>query len=226
MKTKRRIAIYDFCETIVQFQTANAFIDFVCNEGKPSLRFYLYRLFILINKSRLISVIYRIFYGRGGGKRLPALFLKGLSKTQINESAHRFYESRLKISFIEPVIQEILNRKKEGYEIAIISGGYEVYINEFAKHFPVDYVIANEFIHKDGKCTGRFGIDCMENNKVRLLKERIDISDADLRESYFYTDSISDLPLLSLVGNRIIVSKGHHQSWANQQNGITKEIIW
>lgn len=221
-----RVVIFDFCETLIKFQTANAFVSFVCSRPGNKTRGILYALYTVINKTKIISLIYFILKGYGGGKRIPAFFLKGLERKQIEKYAEDFYQEQLKPAIISPVVKDLIENKSKGFLIGIISGGYYEYINVFAKNFPVDFIIANRLEYVNEKCTGKYGEDYMGANKVCAFKQKFQDEVIDVQNSWFYTDSITDMPLLNEVGNKVVVSKCAHQDWANKSNEINKEIIW
>jgi phosphoserine phosphatase len=47
---------------------------------------------------------------------------------------------------------------------------------------------------------------CFEEGKIHWLRQFIDEQGIDLAKSYFYTDSITDLPLLDLVGHPVVTN--------------------
>ena len=47
---------------------------------------------------------------------------------------------------------------------------------------------------------------CFEEGKIYWLQQFIEAENVDLAKSYFYTDSVTDLPLLDLVGHPMPVN--------------------
>ena len=92
----------------------------------------------------------------------------------------------------------------------IVSGGYDIYLKYFAQDYGIADVIATKIKMKDGICKGSFdGIDCLWENKLTLLnayciQQGIQI---DQEQSYAYSDSRSDLPLLSYVAHPVVVKR-------------------
>lgn len=100
-----------------------------------------------------------------------------------------------------------------------MSGGFSEYIKEYAKIYDIDYVIATDLEFIDGKATGKIdGIDCMGINKIEKIRSIIDLDKYDLLNSFAYSDHISDIPLLSFVGNGIVVDFGEDTKWAKLMN--------
>jgi HAD superfamily hydrolase (TIGR01490 family) len=73
----------------------------------------------------------------------------------------------------------------------------------------VDHFLATEVEMVDGRFTGRTqGVPNMRTGKVDRLRnwlQQQQLSDALLRQATFYTDSINDLPLLSVVRHPVVV---------------------
>ena len=107
--------------------------------------------------------------------------------------------------------------KAAGHSLAIVSGGLAIYIKHFALHFniPQENIIAIDLEAQNDKLTGKIkGIHTMEHRKLYKLTQKIDLSQFDLKQSYFYTDCPSDIPLLSFVGNPIVINCGKDLQWA------------
>jgi phosphoserine phosphatase len=60
---------------------------------------------------------------------------------------------------------------------------------------------------EDGLFTGRVVEPiCFEDGKIYWLRRFIEEHGVDLAKSYFYTDSVTDLPLLDLVGHPVVTN--------------------
>ena len=207
-----KVALFDFCDTIVSFQTANAFVEYAIYRFKSRRVFYL--LYKLVNKTKLISSFYYFFIGHGASKRIPLLFLKGIEKNELERIAHDFYIERIRPNFIIPVLEQIKKLQAEGNTTIIVSGGYSIYIVYFAKEYGIDCVLANEILYRKNRCAGKYGEECMGRNKVARLASFLPLNEIDYLRSWAFTDDKSDVPLLELVQNKVVVSKGGHQDWA------------
>ncbi len=218
-----KVALFDFCDTLVSFQTANAFAEYAIHRFKSRRVFY--SLYKLVNKTKLISGLYYYFIGHGASKRIPLLFLKGIEKNELERIAHEFYNERIRPKFIAPVLEQMKKLQLDGCQTIIVSGGYNIYIDFFSKEYGIDCVLANEIIYKNNRCVGKYGEECMGKNKVARLASYLSLNDIDYQNSWAFTDDKSDIPLLELVQNKVVVSKGQHQYWAGDTR-ITKEIIY
>ncbi|MCB9030488.1 MAG: HAD-IB family hydrolase [Deltaproteobacteria bacterium] len=214
---KKRLVIFDFCETLVRFQSADKFVDFVREDLRsPRMR---YR-----ECFRTILSFLRVLRGESN-KRAKLLQLEGLPKPRLEAFAERFVEERIRPNLIGRTTKILEQHLDNGDEVVIVSGGYSQYLNVFASQVGVKIVVATDIDFSDGVCTGRIaGDNCMGELKVKKLRDRISLDEYDLEDSYVYTDDIKDLPLLDLVGNKVLVTK-HPNDQLAEQYGL-QQIVW
>ncbi|MDF2643884.1 MAG: HAD-superfamily hydrolase [Pseudomonas sp.] len=70
----------------------------------------------------------------------------------------------------------------------------------------IETLLATECEMVDGRYTGRTtGVPCFREGKVTRLQHWLQENGLDLEGSYFYSDSMNDLPLLEQVANPVAV---------------------
>jgi HAD superfamily hydrolase (TIGR01490 family) len=221
-----KVALFDFCETLVSFQTADAYVHYCRHKLDSKWMNFMATIHNVLIKTQVIRMLNYLFPRLSINKRLILLQLRGLPYTLLDKLAFEYYIKCLKPSLILPLLNELKNKKLQGYEIWIVSGGYDIYLKYIVREFDLNGLIATRIGFSNSNiCSGCFdGRDCLRENKTNLLNERIPLNRIDLENSYAYSDSITDLPMLQWVGNGIVVSKYTSQKWVNE-NGL-KEIIW
>jgi HAD superfamily hydrolase (TIGR01490 family) len=128
------------------------------------------------------------------------------------------------IDVIDPfVYQEALDltelHRSQRRRIYIVSSSPEEVVRPLARHFGVSGVIATRAKVVDGRYTGELAFYCAGDAKadaIRTLADRVGI---DLEESYAYSDSISDLPMLSAVGHPVAVNPDRDLRREAEQRG-------
>ena len=106
-----KIALFDFCETIVKFQTADAFVHFVRNQSKDRRMNFINKIHSFLVKSRIFAIMEHIFPKSSINKRLILFQLKGFSKSKLNEYAKLYYSDRIKPAFIKSILLELIRKK-------------------------------------------------------------------------------------------------------------------
>ena len=76
---------------------------------------------------------------------------------------------------------------------------------------------------KKDKCTGVLKTDCLGKSKVELIKQYFYINKINGTFDIAVSDSVSDLPLLDLCRQKIVISHNRPQKWVRED---MEEIIW
>ena len=106
------------------------------------------------------------------------------------------------------VVAELKNKKQQGYLIFICSASIEGYLR-FCE-LPVDGILGTKTQIINGRYTSKMiGKNCKNEEKVLRLNNIINELnlEIDYENSYAYSDSIHDIPMLKMVKNRIKINK-------------------
>jgi HAD superfamily hydrolase (TIGR01490 family) len=113
---------------------------------------------------------------------------------------------------IDPyVYQEALDlmalHRSEGRRIYIVSSSPEEVVRPLSQHFGASGVIATRAeIDDDRRYTGELAFYAYGEQKAEAITELAGRLGIDLGASYAYSDSITDVPMLSVVGNPVAVN--------------------
>jgi len=114
--------------------------------------------------------------------------------------------------WIQPIIakgtQALLDKHRaQGDELIIISATNLFITAPISKLLGIDQILSTEPEIIDNQYTGHYlGTPTFKEGKVTVLKAWLKNSNHSLNDSYFYSDSINDLPLLEQVGTPIAVN--------------------
>lgn len=156
--------------------------------------------------------------------KLPAFGVTDLySRNVFNEYFFRSYEGesedRLRY-FSEELFEEVLKPaiypgtkeliaagKKLGQKQIVITGALDFTIDRLCEYLGIDEYKANRMEFVNGYSTGRILPPVMASaTKAKWMREYAEKYDINLSDSYAYSDSISDLPMLSIVGHPVAVN--------------------
>lgn len=195
---KEKIAFFDFCGTLVPFQSAEAYVKYVIKHTSNfSVKFrnLVYRFLRMFN---LVPLMEHITNGKLTNKKMFIYQIKGISQKKLDELAIAFVDEIIKPRLIPETLSIWKDLQVHGFRMVIVSGGLSVYLK-----YVVDYLGANEddlfattLAYENGVCTGKMDFDCMNKNKVKALEKNFVREDI---ESVAYSDSDTDLPLLEWV---------------------------
>ena len=130
-------------------------------------------------------------------------------KRMSEKDLEHFFDTHLRTSIFTEASVEMQHRKS-GISRVTRDGFPHAYMKYF-KNFPwVDHVIGTELVrHENGYTCTIEGVNCKGEEKVRriqayLAEKNMEI---DYEQSCSYSDSLSDLPVMQLVGQRYFVNK-------------------
>lgn len=109
---------------------------------------------------------------------------------------------------ITPAARKLVARHRDaGDTLLIITSTIEFVARPIAEEFGVDQLIASQGERIDGRYTGRvMGTPCYREGKVQRLCAWIKEHAQTLTDSWCYSDSHNDLPLLELVDHPVAVN--------------------
>jgi len=92
-------------------------------------------------------------------------------------------------------------------DVVLVSGALDFLMTRLADYLGATGVIANRLEIKDGVATGRIQRPVVAGpEKARLIREHAAANGHDLSECSAYSDSYSDVPMLSVVGHPAAVN--------------------
>jgi HAD superfamily hydrolase (TIGR01490 family) len=114
-------------------------------------------------------------------------------------------------TLIEPIMlpaaRELLDRHRgRGDTVLIITATNRFITGPIAEALGVEHLLATEPEMDGERYTGGVaGIPCYQHGKVQRLQHWLEEHSADLDDSWFYSDSHNDLPLLEAVSHPVAV---------------------
>jgi HAD superfamily hydrolase (TIGR01490 family) len=104
------------------------------------------------------------------------------------------------------MISEINLHKVQGADLVILSSVISSVGIRMARHLEMHSVICSEMEVKDQIYTGRsIGRFCFRDEKLRRMNQYLQRNNYTCEDSYYYADSIEDLPVLQAVGHPVCV---------------------
>jgi HAD superfamily hydrolase (TIGR01490 family) len=127
---------------------------------------------------------------------------KGWDRAQIERIVEEALEEVVAPLVFAEALFLIDEHMREGRKVFIVSASpYEV-VHPLARYIGVEDVIATQAkVDENGLYTGEVELYAFGPEKAKAVQAVADEQGISLADSYAYTDSITDLPLLELVGN-------------------------
>ena len=117
-----------------------------------------------------------------------------------------FLETTIAPLVLPKALDLLGHHRRRGDSLVIITSTNRFISEPIARMLDVAHLLATELEISGGRFTGRVsGPPCAGEGKVIHAGRWVDAHEASLVEAPFYTDSISDLPLMEAVGSPIAV---------------------
>jgi HAD superfamily hydrolase (TIGR01490 family) len=132
---------------------------------------------------------------------------KGQSERTLTREANRWCRD-LVVQTIYPEAEQLVREHQAaGHVVAIVSGATKFVVRPLAERLGIKHYLYTRLEVEQGRFTGRV-IEpiCFEEGKIYWLQQFIEEQGIDLAKSWFYTDSITDVPLLNLVGHPVVTN--------------------
>lgn len=124
---------------------------------------------------------------------------------------------------VEPLVYAeaaalIADHRARGHDIVVVSASGEDIVEPIARMLGADHTIATRLGVADGRYTGEVTFYASGQGKVDGIERLAATEGYDLARSYAYSDSITDVPMLSAVGHPTAVNPDRAlRKYANEQ---------
>jgi HAD superfamily hydrolase (TIGR01490 family) len=132
---------------------------------------------------------------------------EGISRDRLLILADEAFDSVVKRA-VYPGARDLVQRSRAlGHEVVLVSGALDFLMERLASHLGATGIIANRLDFKDGYATGKLLRPVVAGpEKARLIREWAREHGEDLADCFAYSDSYSDVPMLSVVGHPCAVN--------------------
>jgi HAD superfamily hydrolase (TIGR01490 family) len=120
----------------------------------------------------------------------------------VNETLHEIIDPLV----YNEAVELIAEHKAAGRDVVIISSSGDEVVRPIGEMVGADHVIATRMVVEGGKYTGEIEYYAYGQHKADGLRELATKRGYDLVESYAYSDSITDVPMLEAVGHPNVVN--------------------
>lgn len=197
--TKARAALFDMDRTLVPVNTGTLYMKWRFARREARKRDVL----------RFASWMAQYALGTIDAQRVSERALATLAGTpeaKFAEECAEWAEREVAPLISDGARREVERRKRAGDVVAILSASTRYAIAPIARRLGIDHVLCSElYVGPDGCFTGEADV-CYGAQKLRRAKAWAREQDVSLEHSSFYTDSVSDLPVLLHVGEPRIIN--------------------
>jgi len=194
------LAIFDLDNTLIAGDSDHSWGQFLVAQGKVDSDYYRDmndRFFADYESGRLDIFAYLQFS------------LEPLSQIPMAELS--LLHQKFMAEVISPMMldkgRDLLEQhRRAGDQLLVITSTNHFIVEPICKALGIDQVIATKLEVVNGRYTGKVsGTPSYREGKVERLNSWLTVNQLDMNSSYFYSDSINDLPLLLEVDHPVAV---------------------
>ena len=198
----RAAAFFDLDKTILATSSALAF-------ARPFYRGG------LIGRSDVIRSAYAQFIFLASGadhdqmetmRRYMSDLVKGWDVAKVREIVAETIDVIIDPAVYDEAVALIEEHRAAGRDIVIISSSGTEVVEPIGERLGADVAIGTQLVVEDGRYTGEILFYAYGEGKAQAMRDLADERGYDLAASYAYTDSVTDLPMLDIVGHPTAVN--------------------
>lgn len=198
----RRAAFFDLDRTVIATSSALAF-------ARP-----FYRDGLLNRRDVLVSGYTQLSFklaGAGDGQMARirdqlAAQCRGWRVDQVRRIVAESMDTLIAPYVYAEAVSLIAQHRAAGRDVVLVSSSGVEMVRPIADRLGAHDVIATRMAVTDGRYTGEIDFYAAGSNKAEAVREMAARKGYDLARSYAYSDSVSDLPLLTTVGYPTVVN--------------------
>jgi HAD superfamily hydrolase (TIGR01490 family) len=193
-------AFFDVDRTIVSCNTGRLFLRDLRRRGEVSF-FRMLRALGWMAKYHLSLIDLQWVATRLAGE------MAGRLEREFADTCRKWVEKDVLPLVVPGAREKIEKHRAEGHLLAILSTSPNYVTEPLAEMLGIEEVMSTRFEVDAGHFTGRLlGPACVGKGKVHWAEDLGTRRQVDLSQSWFYTDSYTDMPMLERVGNRVVVN--------------------
>lgn len=198
----RSAAFFDLDKTVIAKSSALAF-------GRPFYRDG------LISRRDVIKGAYGKLLQRMGGsdehgmartRDYLATLCKGWKVEQVQQIIRETLDELINPYVYAEAATLIGEHRAAGRDVVLVSGSGDEMVRPIGEALGITEIIASRMVVHDGRYTGEIDFYAAGENKVVEVQKLAAERGYDLTESFAYSDSVTDVPLLSCVGHPTAVN--------------------
>jgi HAD superfamily hydrolase (TIGR01490 family) len=145
---------------------------------------------------------------------------EGMSEDRLLLLADEAFDSVIKRALYANAKDLVTRSREQGHDVILVSGALDFLMERLAKHLGATGIIANRLEIAHGYATGKLLRPVVAGpEKAKLIRDHARAHGHDLDDCFAYSDSYSDVPMLSVVGHPAAVNPDYRLSQLASAHG-------
>jgi putative phosphoserine phosphatase/1-acylglycerol-3-phosphate O-acyltransferase len=193
-------AFFDVDRTIVMGHTSRLYFRHLRDRGELGWRGLLRVSSVLLRYKLAVINMNKVM-------EQAAHEMRGFSEQRLTALCQEVFSERVIPRISNAAVEAIEGHRRLGHRIVLLTASTTYMIEPLSRHLACDDYLCTELAVQQGTLTGDFVRPmCFGEGKRYWAEQYAEEHSIDLKQSYFYTDSYTDLPMLLAVGHQRIVN--------------------
>jgi len=196
-----RAALFDMDRTLVRKETASLYVRYQREIGEASARDLLRTMFWVLQYTLGVldaqKVAEKVLWN-----------IRGVSETVLAARCDDWFCRYVEMHIADAGRTAVRRHQERGDVCAVVTGASPYASRPLARQLDIPYVVSTVFeLDDERRFTGRPEYPlCLGEGKLERTRKFAVERGFELRDATFYTDSVSDLPLMEAVGTPVAVN--------------------
>ena len=199
MTAPARAAFFDVDEPLVRVNTGRLYVRWRRRRGEAGVR-------ELARFGRWLTWYSLGVLNAEDVTRKALEALEGLDEATFRTELRGWYDEWVRPEIAAAGRTEVARRREAGFAPVILSASTPHAVGPLAEELGIEHVLCSRLEVQDGRFTGRCSELCYGAGKLRAAARGAEAHGVDVGASAFYTDSISDLPMLEAVAEPRVIN--------------------
>ncbi len=134
-------------------------------------------------------------------------WIRGRREADIAEHCRVWYREMVRQYLVPEMIRKVEEHRAAGHLVALLSSTTNYLADPLAEELGIEHLLVTKLVVVDGCFTGEVERPlCYGHGKLHWARRFAEQHGVDLGASFFYTDSVTDVPMLEMVGHPQVVN--------------------
>jgi HAD superfamily hydrolase (TIGR01490 family) len=220
-----RVAYFDLDKTLLCVNTGDVWFSKMRKEKRIKWRQFMMGAYWMLQ--------YRLGRAKIESQIVKAvLSLSGLSSHELREEFSLLFYHQIRNLYRPGALRALALHREQSDRVVLLTSAPDIIADIITSDLNLDGCLCTRLqTNIEGRLTGQIdGVLCYGEGKVIAARAHAKQLGHSLEDSFFYTDSFTDLPLLKVIGNPIVVNPdlrllrfAKKQNWPIKDWGIPDE---
>ena len=194
----KNYAFFDLDGTLIKIKSMMSFLEYCCDRKLVAHDFH-----------TVLSLLAKSYKDGASREQLNIAYYRlyrGCRWDDILVAGDRWFDTLdLSDAFYSNVLERLRQHQRCGDEAVIVSGSFAACVAPMANHLGISHALTSEPDINAGRMTGELKFQAIGAGKADAMARFLKHNLADASCCYAYGDDVSDIPMLSSVGNPCVV---------------------